>query len=260
MEEKQQTAQGGRHARWPKVSVVLSTHNRPEKLQKMVYSILNQDTNDFELLVVDDGSNTAKKALEFLSPKFEAKGIPMVIIELEDCSGYQSRPKNIGIAYSNGSYIAHADDDDQWYPWHLSTLVGLIERGGADVVYGTFDFGGEREGESWEYIPFNHLTQQLILAHPTLSFISCYTLYSKASAISALGWKLWDEDVRRFGDWNLYHRMIQAGLRFKGIDKATFKYMWHGENLQITRPMNEGTAKATRTEEGPSWDRQEVGL
>src|SRR6056297_356635 len=227
--------------KWPKVTVVVSTYKRPELLARFLESVLAQTLTDFEVIVVDDGGGDAKGAVEPFVERFAAQGQSCYLIAMQENSGYQSVPKNYGIAHARGSYVAQPDDDDVWYPHHLETLVGVLEAGGADVAYGSWDFGGSREGESWEHIPFNPITARLILAGPQTNFVSCHTVWSKGAVCGALGPKPWNEDMRRFGDWELYARCVQAGVRFKGTSVATYCYDWHGENLQLTRPANEST-------------------
>lgn len=228
--------------KWPKVSVVVSTYKRPEMLTRFLRSVLDQDFADtYEVIVVDDGGGDCKEPMEPLVEEFRERGIPCYLIAMQENSGYQSAPKNVGILHSRGSYVAQADDDDVWYPWHLSTLVGVLEQGGCDIAYGSWDYGGDREGDRWEHIPFNPLTAHLIVQGPMTNFVSCHTVWSKGAVCSRLGLKPWNEDLRRFGDWELYRRCVLAGLRLKGIDKPTYKYMWHGQNLQVVRPVNEST-------------------
>lgn len=231
--------------RQPKVSVVVSTYNRPEKLKRAVEAILKQEFDaKYEVIVIDDASGTAAKALEPLKPLAVERGVQLLVGELEENSGYQSRPKNQGLRASAGAYIAWADDDDVWFPYHLQTLMDVIESGEADGVYGTWVFRnstgqGPRDGSTWEYIPFNWLTMNLILNRPQLNFISCHTLMSKATLIGMLGIDPWNEDLRRFGDWEMYKNLILCGFRFKGTPTPTYEYHWHGDNLQITRKPRE---------------------
>jgi glycosyltransferase involved in cell wall biosynthesis len=228
----------------PKVSVVVSTYKRGDMLKRFLESVMEQTFTDYEVIVVDDAGGEAKGAMEDIVPRFKEKGIDCYLIVMGDNSGYQSVPKNIGIAHSRGSYIAQADDDDVWYSHHLESLVSILEDGGCDIAFGSWDFGGDRDGETWEYIPFNPITAHLIAAGPQTNFISCHTVWSKGAVLGHLGPKPWNEEVRRFGDWDLYRRCLYAGLRFKGTDVPTYKYMWHGENLQVTRPPQEVDVRA----------------
>lgn len=227
----------------PVVSVVISTYNRPELLKECLRSVINQNFMDgqFEVIVVDDGSFTAAGAIEGeIAALAEERKVPLMLLEMPENSGYQAAPKNIGIAYSRGSWIAHADDDDVWEPWHLGALMAVANEGGTDFVYSRWRVSnngdvGPEDGSEWVWVPFNFITAQLILNGPSTNFISSHILFSKGAVLDALGPKPWNEELDRFGDWELYARSIRAGLRFKGLDRVTFTYRWHGQNLQLTR-------------------------
>ena len=50
----------------------------------------------------------------------------------------------------------------------------------------------------------------------------------------------WNEGRRRFGDWEFIARLVYyAGGRGKGIDEIVQRYHWTGDNMQLTRPVNE---------------------
>ena len=114
----------------PKISVIITTYNRPQMLQRAVDSVLNQTFQDFELLVIDDHSDTPPN---LNLPKGEDR---VVTVRLPFNTGYQVRPKNIGIMLSKGSYIAYLDDDNVFLPDHIEVLYEAIKESGADVVYG----------------------------------------------------------------------------------------------------------------------------
>lgn len=226
---------------WPKVSVIISTYKRPEMLRRALESCLKQTYDDFEVIVVDDGSDTAGGPCADLLPAFEERGLRLIAMNLEENSGYQSVPKNVGIAYARGSYIAYLDDDNEYDPDHLETLVTEIEKMGCDAVYGRWRYRGDGpfSGGDFPYHQMNKASALGLTQTPMANFIDTSSmLHSKAAFASSLGETIWNQEARRFGDWELAARSISAGLRWRGVDKVTFTYWWHGENLQITRPAN----------------------
>lgn len=233
--------------KWPKVSVVVSTYKRPEMLREALDSILSQTYRDFEVLVVEDGVRDGYGVTTELMQTFDDAGIRLRYVVTPEHSGYQSMPKNVGISLADGSYIAYCDDDDLWLPHHLETLVTDIESGETDWVYPRFKFrrigefeGGPPDGFEVPFTPFNKFQ---LMAGPLYNFIPSHTLHSKAAALYFHGSKVWSEELDRFGDWELYVRSVNCGLRFRGVNSVTFIYRWHGKNLQLTRKPGETISK-----------------
>jgi glycosyltransferase involved in cell wall biosynthesis len=229
--------------KWPKVSVIISTYNRPDMLREAIQSVVDQTFRDFEVLVVDDGSNTAKDICE----EFQDLDVSVMCLELKTNSGYQSMPKNIGIQYSRGSYIAYLDDDNTYDVDHLQILVDEIEKMGCDAVYSRWRYRGDGpgSGRDSEFTPMSMASITGLMQGPQMNFIdTSAVLHSKSAFFALLGKYIWNPELRRFGDWELVSRSLNAGLRFRAVDKVTFTYNWHGENLQLVRPPDESTARA----------------
>ena len=232
--------------KWPKVTVVISTYNRPEMLRRALVSVLGQDFTDYEVIVVDDGSDTAGAVCEDFVEQFAELGVALQAMNLEENSGYQSVPKNFGILYSSGSYIAYLDDDNEWDSDHLAVLVDEIEKMGCDAVYSRWRYKGDGPGSGADF-PYHQMNRASALGlqqTPAVNFIDTSSiLHSKGAFVRAMGRLIWNPEIRRFGDWELVARSLVAGLRWRGVDKVTFTYWWHGENLQLTRPANESTVR-----------------
>jgi len=102
------------------VNVLMSTYNTPfEMAKRAIDSVLNQDFQDFELIIIDDGSeaDTSKKLLEYVE-NFETK-----ITYLRHKNRGQSYSINRGIQLCNSSFISIIDADDEYKPNHLSTCL-----------------------------------------------------------------------------------------------------------------------------------------
>jgi len=93
----------------PRVSVIITTHNRPRLLKGAIQSVLNQDFNDFELIVINDasvGSETDDVVKSFSDPR---------IRYVKNNTNLGSTASlNIGLKEARGEYIAILDDDDEW--------------------------------------------------------------------------------------------------------------------------------------------------
>lgn len=107
----------------PRVSIIIPTYNRAHLLSRAINSVLGQDYEDFELIIVDDGSsdNTHEVVQGYTDERIR-------YIKVFPNSGWSSKPRNVGIANSFGEYIALLDSDDEWMPSFLSTLVAKMEQ------------------------------------------------------------------------------------------------------------------------------------
>lgn len=103
----------------PLFSAIVPTFNRAELLKTTVRSILAQRFDDFELVVVDDGS--CDDTLEYLcSLEVKAK-----IVRQSNLGPGAAR--NRGAQIATGKYLAFLDSDDVWFPWTLDVYREVIE-------------------------------------------------------------------------------------------------------------------------------------
>ena len=106
-----------------KVSVLMTVFNTDFFYTKRaIDSVLQQDFQDFELIIIDDGSkeNNRESLLNYVE-KFENK-----ISYIRHSNRGQSESINRGVLYSQGEYITIIDSDDEYKPNHLSTCLREI--------------------------------------------------------------------------------------------------------------------------------------
>ncbi len=101
-----------------KVSVIVPVYNASQYISKTLNSILNQDFEGFEIIVIDDGSTD--NSLEIITRCLDDSPIPHEIIHQEN-SGV-SVARNAGIDKSKGDYLVFIDADDYVSKNHLSSL------------------------------------------------------------------------------------------------------------------------------------------
>lgn len=103
----------------PFFSVIIPLFNKELSIQDTLLSVLKQYFNDFEIIIINDGStdNSLKIVQSFNDSRitiFSQKNAGVAIA------------RNKGIQFSNGKYIAFIDADDYWFPNHLQLLNKLI--------------------------------------------------------------------------------------------------------------------------------------
>lgn len=104
----------------PLFSVVIPVYNRAELLRGALESVRAQSCQDFEIVVVDDGStdDPAKTAAAFADPRIRCVR--------QDNRG-ASAARNRGIDLARGRYVAFLDSDDCFLPHHLERMARLLE-------------------------------------------------------------------------------------------------------------------------------------
>ena len=101
-----------------KVSVIVPVYNASQYISTTLNSIICQDFDEFEIIVVDDGSSD--NSLEIINGILENCEIPHKIIHQENAG--VSVARNAGIDASNGDYLVFVDADDYISKNHLSSL------------------------------------------------------------------------------------------------------------------------------------------
>jgi glycosyltransferase involved in cell wall biosynthesis len=105
----------------PTFSVVIPAHNAVRTLPATIRSVLAQTRQDFEILVVDDGSiDGTEEALRRTST--DAR-----IVFLRQENSGPAVARNAGIEASRGAFISLLDSDDLWLPTYLQAMAAALE-------------------------------------------------------------------------------------------------------------------------------------
>lgn len=107
----------------PLFSVVIPTYNRETLLGATLDSLSAQECDDWELIVVDDGSSDG--TLEVVRRYADANAGRVRVLEQDH--GGCAAARNRGAAVAAGEYLAFLDSDDLWFPWTLRIFAEQIE-------------------------------------------------------------------------------------------------------------------------------------
>lgn len=113
----------------PKLSVIVPVYNVEQYLEKCVESILSQTFNDFELILVDDGS---KDSCPAICDAFAEKDSRTRVIHQKN--GGRSVARNIGIENAKGDILTFVDGDDYISPEMYENMINLLIEHNADIV------------------------------------------------------------------------------------------------------------------------------
>lgn len=171
------------------VSVVVSVFNTGKHLSRTINSLLAQTVDDFEVIIVDDGSTDGSETV-----CDEVAALSPIIRVFHKSNGGLSSARNCGIDHARGDYIIFPDPDDWVEPDYLEKLLCIREENRADLgicgyytTVGTQDTAIDESGEP--------------------------VIWDTAEAT----WHLVEDDIVRGFAWNKLYRMDvieNSGLRF----------------------------------------------
>lgn len=105
----------------PKISVIIPTYNREITIERSIKSVLNQTYQNWELIIIDDGSTDNTKNI--INPYLNSKRIKYFYKK----NGGVATARNLGIKKSNGDYIAFLDSDDECLPKRLEIQLNEMK-------------------------------------------------------------------------------------------------------------------------------------
>ena len=112
----------------PCVSVVIPLYNRANLIEATLRSVLAQHFQDFEVVVIDDGSKDEPE------PVIRALADPRIRYFRYQNAGSRIA-RNRGVDQARGTFIAFLDSDDLFLPHHLQTMIGLLQDNPDAVAY-----------------------------------------------------------------------------------------------------------------------------
>jgi len=206
----------------PAVSVIMPVYNRAETIERAVRSVLEQRFEDFELIVIDDGSSDHSAAV------VEAIDDPRVKLLRLGRNRGGNAARNAGIRAATGSLVAFLDSDDAFLPEKLDTVVGIFEaRPDLDLLVDSFIKVLPPGSRPPEKIRRNSVIDD----QPTfLRALFTRQLWKATPAITALRATivragLFDENVKRMQDFDFLIRMAAAG-QCASTDKVLWLKHW----------------------------------
>jgi teichuronic acid biosynthesis glycosyltransferase TuaG len=201
------------------VSVIVPTYNSEQYILKALESIQKQTHQDWEIIVVDDGSTDQT---EDVIQQFSATLAMQQIQYLKQAQNQGvSAARNAGIAVATGSYIAFLDSDDIWRENHLSRGIKALEEQKKDILYSpvqTFQATTYQELVCDRHLP-GHLEKfpLSLLIHDMPIYPS--TIVMRKEIFEQVG--DFDTTLRTTEDVDFFIRVAAAGFKFLYLDSVT---------------------------------------
>lgn len=176
------------------ISVIIPTYNRANYIAECINTVLNQTYNDFEIIVVDDGSTDNTQ--EVLKPYMNK------IKYIYQKNNGAANARNTGIKNAKGNYIAWLDSDDRWLPFKLELQMEVFKRlSSVGLVFSDFSCFTNDKGKIAEsYI------REYFYVYNTHKF-KYDTLFSHNASLRELGINILDKDIMVY--WgNIFEKLI----------------------------------------------------
>jgi O-antigen biosynthesis protein len=182
-------------ARATTVSVIMPAYNRADVIGASIRSVLAQTHGNFELIVIDDGSDdgTADVVRGFAAEDARVRLI-------EDAHGGVSAARNLGLAQATGEVVAYLDSDNRWNGWFLEVMTRLLVADGIDAAYSAIslrDDAGQLTGYIGDVFDWDACLEQ--------NYIDLNAFCHRRAVLDEVG--AFDPKLRRMVDWDLILRI-----------------------------------------------------
>ena len=215
----------------PKISVIMPVYNGEAFIQNAINSLISQTFQDWELIVVDDGStdNTSRILAQYVDTRIRV---------IQQKNGGEAVARNTGLEHMAGEYIAFLDADDLYFPNALFDLLGFLEEHPEyDSVYSNgdiIDYSDRKLMCLTDIRPgiFTGKILEMLVITPSVITVPVCTM-TRVSIVREHNMQF-DTTNNLIGtDWDFWIR-LGVHAKFGYLDKITCKYRIHQTNITRT--------------------------
>lgn len=206
----------------PLVSIIMPTFNREKIIKKAIDSVLNQSYDNWELIIVDDGS--CDDTLNLLNSVSNDK---IRIFSYDENKGV-AFARNTALKNASGKYVMYLDSDNQWDSRYVETMVGaFIELPQADAIYSGQLLYKDDKSDPYA-VRFGSFNMSLLHNRNYID-ISCFC--HKRSIFDEIGG--FDENLTHLSDWD-YILRISNNFKMYSVPVLLSKYYEYPNSNRIS--------------------------
>lgn len=227
-------------------SIIIPCYNQAHFLAECLESILKQQFQDWEAIVVNDGSPDHTNAV---ARKYAQQDTRIQLVEKEN--GGLSSARNFGIHHARGERFIFLDADDFLYPDCLMKIAEVAE---ASTNLDLIQYGYTYIKEDGKTILGTTYPQQKNSIIPEIfkgNLGPCHSISVSKELVKAAG--AFDETLNSVEDWDFWTRTVKAGGRQKLIQQPLVYYRY-SRNSMSRNPFVMYAALKTVIERGPKKD------
>ena len=207
----------------PIVSVILTSHNRPDLLVEAINSVFAQTMPDWELIIIDDCSIEPKVIEVLRRAKKESRvSVFRTNYDVDNIAVLW----NHGLDLAKGKYISFLDDDNQKRPSFCKEMSKYLDEHPEFEAVACFNAimkGDKLTGDIFDGP--RHANRDNIIKR---NYIDSGCMMIRRTTIDKIGW--FDERLKTNEDWDYVKRVILQTTGFGIIEKPLANYRWHEEN------------------------------
>lgn len=213
-----------------KFTVVIPTFNRYELIFKAINSVLKQTYQNFEIIIIDDGSSL--ESIEVLDYHLSEIGDERIILKKLESNEGVSTARNVGLENATGDIITYLDSDNVWYPEYLEILSIYYKNQSVNCAYSGQEIWFSDRDNNLEFMTNIRIREFSRTQLESYNFIDLNVFSHRKSLYEELGG--FSSDLRRLVDWDLI-------LRYTNTQPPTFvpfllnKYYFGLADNQITK-------------------------
>lgn len=198
----------------PFFSIIIPVYNCEKTISQTLDSVLSQNFNDYELILVNDySSDNTRDVINDYKTKFEN-----IFVINNDINLGVAESRNIGAIKANGNYIALLDGDDLWMPDKLKKQKSLIEKTDCDICCTSYKFIDEHSQDIKNcYLVPEHIDYKMLLKE---NYIGCSTAVIKKELLlnNPMNKSFQHED------YALWLKLAREDAKIRGITEPLVKY------------------------------------
>lgn len=204
---------------FPLLTVYVTNYNYGKYIKEAILSLLNQSFQNFEIIIIDDGSTDNSKEIinEFSNNK------KIRVLYQENLGLTKSNNKALQLA--NGKYIMRLDADDILLENSLKVLVNEFKHDSQlGMVFGNWYVIDEHDNILYQQKRFDFENEVSLFDQPAHGACTMF----KTEYLRKIGG--YDESLTRQDGYELWLRFIK-NFKIKNVNQIIFKYRMHGQNL-----------------------------
>ena len=218
-----------------KITIIMPVFNKEKYIRETIESVLNQTLNEFEFIIIDDGS-TDKSGI--ISDVYARKDERIRVIHIPN--GGVSNARNIGLDMAEGEYITFIDADDRVTEGYLENLYDCITNSKADMVISGYK-------KVWEDSDKVEISSMNILGLVEMDDILPYfAKWQKETGIFGYCWGkvfsrelcqgiYFDTSIRLAEDFDFYLKLYRRVKTIYFDNKHNYLYLQEAQNSSVAK-------------------------